>query len=309
MSRSQRSLRQEWLKPVVEQVQEFDREITKILVQAYDDINVQLKTLPKDNISGKVRAAQLIATRKGLYAIISGAFQKEGIIIEKYNARAAAIAAELSVNNSAKIFDEMGLDDNQVGMIKASLIGSAVRGIDAVIQRRLDPRPLSQRVWNSEAIATGQLERIINTSIISGASAEDIAKQVRQFANPNTPGGAPYVARRLGRTEIVNAYHAQAIQDSIDKPWVDKVRWNLSKSHPTGSGCRCELYAMKAKFKPDEAPPKPHPQCLCFITPEVKPWSEIKRDIAEDKYSSWLQANFPEGRVSSIRTGGSTNED
>jgi hypothetical protein len=107
-------------------------------------------------------------------------------------------------------------------------------------------------------------------------SAKEIAKQVFRFIDPETPGGASYAALRLGRTELNNAFHTNSIKQAQAMPWVEGVKWNLSGSHPRPD--ECNEYAEDTHYRggdggvflPQDVPPKPHPNCLCFTTTETQ---------------------------------------
>jgi hypothetical protein len=114
---------------------------------------------------------------------------------------------------------------------------------------------------------------------------------VRGSIRPDTPGGVGYAAKRLGRTEVNNAFHAQAINDVREKPWVNAVKWNLSKVHVPKPGDKCELYDGQI-FGKDEVPNKPHPQCMCYITPELEPWDSVEANIIAGLYDSYIDENL-----------------
>lgn len=287
------SIRREWLLPSNEILKDYDREIAKVLSQALDDVDAAISELiPKTNISARVREAQLRINKTGLQKLIQRIYDKNFKLIQDGRKSAAVVAVSIGFSGDTKILEEMGLSSDQIEELGAGLLAAATRNIDAVIKRQLKTKiTLSKAVYKSRALAEGMVERAVNTGLAKGDSAADIAKSVKHMINPNTPGGVSYAAKRLGRTEIVNAFHAQAMEDFSDKPWVASVQWNLSKSHPSGSGCFCEKYAEKGKFKPDDVPNKPHPQCLCFITPNVKSWDEVLADISDSRYDNWLEGH------------------
>lgn len=302
-------LRRIYLQPLVEELESFDRQMSRIYAKAYDDTVDEIKRLKEEKpgqFSAKVRIAQLEATRQALHVVMDEMFAGEEVLLTTYVRRVAAIAASVGIKRDKKIIDALDMDEDDKNILRSNLIGIASRGIEAVLQRNSNKRSLSDKVWDTKALADKQIDRIIDSSIAQGSSAADIAKRVQEFANPATPGGAPYAAKRLGRTEIANAYHAQNKVDYQDRPWITAVSWNLSKSHPTGSGCRCELYYMKKSFPPSSVPDKPHPQCLCFITPITKSEDELMADIFAGRYDSWVQHNSgTTATVTPLRTGGS----
>lgn len=98
------------------------------------------------------------------------------------------------------------------------------------------------------------------------------------------------IAKRLARTEMNNAFHAQAIEDMEDRPWIDFVRWHLSGSHKP-SGDECEANARHGLFPADAVPPKPHPNCFCFITPEVPDRNTFLLELQMGRYDEWIEQN------------------
>lgn len=285
------SARKLWLVPLTEVLKDYDREMARILAKAIDDVDDAISELiPKKNISARVRESQLRINKTALQRLLQGIFNSNFKLIEDRQKTAAILAVSIGLGEDKEVLEEMGLSDQQVEALGSGMVAAASRNVDAVIKRQLKSKiALSKRVYKSRAYSEGLVERAVNTGLAKGDSAADIAKSVKHMINPDTPGGVSYAAKRLGRTEIVNAFHAQAMEDFADKPWVDSVQWNLSKSHPTGSGCLCEKHAMKGKFPKGDVPLKPHPQCLCYITPNVKSWDKVLADIEDSRYDSWLE--------------------
>ena len=169
---------------------------------------------------------------------------------------------------------------------------SASRGIQATMTRILDSRyTLSQQVYHTQALANGTVDRIINSALAKGDSAADLAKAVRSSIRPDVPGGVSYAAMRLGRTEINNAFHAQSIYDVQSKPWVEDVFWNLSKTHEP-QGCVCEEYAKIKRFPKEAIPKKPHPHCLCYLSPQLTQWDEFEANLLGGLYDSYIDNNL-----------------
>lgn len=131
------------------------------------------------------------------------------------------------------------------------------------------PSELSARVYRNADLASKRIERIIRSAVIRGQSAKELAQQVRPMIDPSSPGGVSYAAMRLGRTELNNAFHQNQIAQA-QRSWVSGVKWNLSRSHPEKDVC--DLYAEhdeglgRGVWDKQRVPPKPHPQCLCYVT-------------------------------------------
>ena len=109
------------------------------------------------------------------------------------------------------------------------------------------------------------------------------------------PGGVSYAAMRLGRTELNNAFHAQSIFDSQETPWVEQMRWHLSKRHEHDPGDECETYAAQATFRKEDVPEKPHPNCRCFVTPELPDYDQFEQSLLAGHYDPYLDSVMGQG--------------
>lgn len=284
------SLRREWLVPLTKQLKLYDREVAKILSKALDDIDDHISDLiAKRGVGARVRESQLRESRSLIQKRLDEIYKNNFNLIKTHQAQVAEIAVLIGLKRDHKVFEAMGLSKDEEAELTAAAVAMASRNIEAVMARRTKSRKLIKTVDSSKKYAYSMVERRIDSGLAKGDSAADIAKDIRGLLDPNTPGGVSYAAKRLGRTEIANAFHAQAQEDSIGKPWIESVTWNLSKSHPTGSGCFCEKYARTGKFPPEKVPDKPHPQCLCYITPNVKPIAEVLAEVDDPRYDRWLE--------------------
>lgn len=153
-----------------------------------------------------------------------------------------------------------------------SLLATAQSGLDSYISRRHHGMTLSERVYRNGRRSVTAVEGIINQALLSGRSATEIARMVRSYINPRTPGGASYAAMRLGRTELNNAFHETSLRMASEDPFVERVKWNLSGSHPKPDICNQYASAVNRRgwdpgeYSVNQVPAKPHPQCLCYTT-------------------------------------------
>jgi hypothetical protein len=175
-----------------------------------------------------------------------------------------------------------------------SMLATSRTGLESYLARKQNGITLSEQVWRSKAISGGMLDKTINNALILGKSQRELAKDVIGFLNPNVAGGASYAAMRLGRTEVANAYHASSIQRYKESPWVERAKWNLSGSHKKPD--ECNEYAEtvqhrgwgQGEFLPSEVPGKPHPQCLCFVTPVAMDLDQYAKNFADGKYDDYI---------------------
>lgn len=171
---------------------------------------------------------------------------------------------------------------------------SAENGILALLAKEKNRIPLSKRIYLARAWSNDQLQAIIRKGILLQRSANQIAKSVRGFINPNVPGGMSYAANRLARTEINNAFHTQQITSREDEPWTEAFHWNLSGSHRVPD--HCNRYAERehfrgggiGNFRKGSVPPKPHPQCLCYLTTITIGEDEFIQGFFSGKYDRFI---------------------
>jgi hypothetical protein len=182
--------------------------------------------------------------------------------------------------------------------MKASLLSAGRFNVEAMLARIYQTRlPLSQQVYKTAALAEGWVESRIDRGLARGQTVAELAREVRDFVNPKTPGGATYAARRLARTEINAAYHAMSITAQEEKPWVTGMRWRISGSHPTLDICdtmgRTDHSGLgKGVYPRDDVPGKPHPQCLCTVIPELQDEQEFVRLASDGYYDSYIESAY-----------------
>ena len=245
----------------------------------------------KEGLGAGVRRAQLTGTKGVITRVLHTLFGTDvKNIVTSRRAESSQAAVQAANVWDDKILREIIPDPAKREVFRRSLEASARRNVGAVVSRiTSDTVPLSRKVYKSEVLARGQIDRIVNSGLAKGDSAADIAKKARQFIHPSTPGGATYAAKRLGRTEINNAFHAQSINQMQQRPWVTQVEWRLSGSHTPKPGDLCERYARTRIFPSRSIPHKPHPNCLCFITPVVPTIDFILHQLESGMYSQWVE--------------------
>lgn len=244
-----------------------DRDILRILKDAYKDVNRELGALARSRAgSGSIRRDQLLAIKKNLLENQAEVFRRTGKVIEQRRVEAAARAIQVAGRYDAIALAAVGRGDAAEALARG-LEETELRTIDVAIMRVTGTHtPLSSRVYRTQAWSSGRLERAINSGLARGLSADQMARELRDFVNPNTPGGTRYAALRLARTEINNAYHAMSIRAAQLKPWISKMEWHTSRSHVLKDECD----ALNGRqFPVEDVPPKPHPQDMCYVTPVV----------------------------------------
>lgn len=292
--------RRNWLLRYLGVQEKYDSLIHTALHDAAEDAAQGIRQRVDDNrVGSSTRRYQLglarSAARSTIQLLFSGLFRT----IASGQSDAAVAAVEAGFVDDDRILRRLFPDASKRANFQDSMRQSASRGVQAMVRRIVDTsRPLSEQVYRTRALANGQVDRIINSALVKGDSASDIAKAVRDSIRPDVKGGVGYAAKRLGRTEINNAFHAQSIDDIKTKPWVNSADWHLSKSHIYSpawiSGSRdidieiCERYSLMESFPKDQVPLKGHPQCLCYTTPRLVGWQEFENNLLAGIYNNYI---------------------
>lgn len=148
--------------------------------------------------------------------------------------------------------------------------------------RYINDIDLAPSVYRNQALSRGLVDRAVNRGILLNKSAAEIAKDVRDLIRPDVRGGISYAAKRLGRTELNNAFHTTTVRSAAAQPWVTGMKWHLSGSHPRPD--ICNEYSDHGIYPTREVPDKPHPQCLCYVTPETPSDKEFVDKLMDGEY-------------------------
>lgn len=293
-SSRRRDPRSNWSLRYIELQDAYDKRVHVALQQALDDADVALTALEgKTGIGAAVQRAQIAQTRAVLTEILRELFLTVGGIVREGQKDAAQAAVEAMQLQEQPLVRRLFPDAASLERFRDGQVAKARRNANSMVTRILKTeRPLARRLYQSQAFSNGLISRVINSHLARGSSAAALAKDVRGLVNPNTPGGVSYVSKRLARTEINNAFHAQSIEDMQNRPWVNQVEWHLSKSHPPRQPpCQCEIYARIELFQADQVPAKPHPQCLCYLTPHMMGEAEFTNALLSGQFQSWIDEN------------------
>lgn len=281
-----------WLIPYLALQSSYDSQIIRALQDAAASAAKAIRKLAgKPGIGATVRRAQLTQIETVLHQVMEQLFKDVGDITAAGQQAASVRALSAGFDWDHILLQSIyGNDIQQREAMRRNLIAQAPRNIEALIIRlRRGGVPLSQQVYKSRSLSQGWVNAAINNALGRGASWSELSNDVRRFIDPTTPGGASYAAKRLARTEINNAYHAVAIQDMTAKPWVNSVEWRLSNSHPRPD--LCNAYAAK-RYSPADVPPKPHPQCFCYIVPVLMSSSQFVKAWQSGAYDTYLTATY-----------------
>jgi hypothetical protein len=153
---------------------------------------------------------------------------------------------------------------------------------NGALQYIVDPQGymLSDRIWRTSIDTRARIAALLDYEIGYGTAAVKLAEKIIQFMTPGamgtrtrTPYGTEgsYAARRLARTEITAAAGRAVQASSNANPFVDRIKWTLSGSHPEEDICDDNarggpdgdgVYAI------DDVPEYPaHPHDMCTLAP------------------------------------------
>lgn len=272
-------------------------QVNQRLRAALGDIERELATLEPTSISKVIRSAQLMQAMTAISTALGTFWMATGDIIRagQEDARTEALKLAFDWDN---VLLRLALPAGKRAAMKQNLLEASRFNVEAMLARVYKTRlPLSEQVYKTSALTNGWVESRIDRALARGATVRELSQDVRDFVNPRTPGGATYAARRLARTEINAAYHAVQIVHQEDKPWVTGMQWALSGSHPTVDICdrlaRNDHSGLgKGVFSRREVPPKPHPQCLCYIYPKVLPPEVFVEQLKNGLYKDYLSQTY-----------------
>jgi hypothetical protein len=274
-----------------------DRALLDIIRDAEASIQLELYGLKNaEKIGGKVRRDQLLQAQASMNRTLEKMWLEIGDQVQAGKAAAAAAAIESMVPET---WLRAVMPDADVDYLMRSARLTAQRGIDVAEARlNLSRIPLAESVYNNAQLSSGFIDEIVNSALAGGLSAAELAKNVSSFINPDVRGGVKYAAMRLGRTELNNAFHATQVQQGIKTPWTTGMKWNLSGSHTVPDECNdyadSEHYpgGEAGVFLPGDVPGKPHPNCLCYMTPVVDDREAFIRKLESGDYDDYLDEEF-----------------
>lgn len=285
--------KQNWLVRYIGVQKVYDEKVIEALQNAaVDAAAAAAKYEGKTNISSKAALHQSRTVRREIHKIITELFKGLVPIIKAGQKDAAEAAATAALKQDADFMKLLFPNANERKQFEASFTEAARQNILAMITRVLNPQwPLSERIWKSGSLASGAIDRKINSAIARGSSAKQLADIVRSDIKFGAPGGTSYCAMRLARTEINNAFHAQSIANAQDSPWVMEMEWHLSKSHKE-QNCFCEYYADEQFFEVGDVPPKPHPQCMCYVTPVSMGYTSFAQQLEQGAFDDYFTKKY-----------------
>lgn len=266
-----------------------DQELLSLLSTAARESAKEAEQLAElDKKGAGVRSAQYRLAAASLHQAMRNMWDGVGYMTIWGEKQAAEAAAESMDMLNKRVLKGLPPD------LQRSMLWQAQTGIDSYISRQENTLNLSRLVYKNMALYQGKVDQRISLSLLRGQSAAEIALLVKKFISPSTPGGASYAAMRLARTEINNSFHYSSIRFTREQPWVRGYKWNKSRSH--GHTDICDTMAGRdhdglgeGVYKKANVPGKPHPQCLCFLTPVVMDQNEFVRAYRAGRFKPYMK--------------------
>jgi SPP1 gp7 family putative phage head morphogenesis protein len=289
---SQGALLKRWLNRYMTVQAKYDSQIKSLLKDGANDAQQRISVLDsKLTFSAGVQSAQqrmVLAAIKPTYRIL---FKEIIPIIQRGQKDEAGAASDgLTETDLQYLRAALAATTDIESFIKSERQRAEIGVIHALSRITKSKQPLSARVYRTQALANNWIYRVINSSILRGDSAKQIATQVKSNISPDTPGGTSYAALRLGRTELNNAFHATAITLSQDRPWITGMQWNTSRVHEDDPTEICTRLNGQI-FTLDQVPAKPHPQCRCYVAPTLESATAFSNHLSAGTYRDWIEAN------------------
>lgn len=248
--------------------------LENLLLDAATDALVRMASLAgKAGMGAQVRRAQYAQVRAELLKTAEGLYAGAGGTLVQATAAAGEAASKAATLMDKAIFESFG--QSLPPGLAAAHRAQAQDTIRQYQARTANGIPLSSQVYKTQRLSSGFIDQQINRSLLLGESWKELADRVKGSIQPGVKGGVAYAAKRLGRTEINNAFHTAQVNAHRDEPWVSAYRWNLSRSHPKADICdemAGEVHyrgGEPGRYRKEDTPSKPHPQCFCYITAET----------------------------------------
>lgn len=284
-----------WLHPMLRVVRRSDIEIKRLLHKAAQAAESDVIRMTPSSIGKIVRIGQLSAATQAVRKTLRLLFDDVYETVRAGRTDAAEAALLSAFEWEEPYYRAAGLSKPERDRLRAATQGLSVRNVELMLRRfNTEQIPLSQQVYRTRQLASGWVDEKINLGIGRGLSARELAKEVASSIRPDVRGGVAYAAMRLSRTELNRSFHTAAQLSVVDKPWVQGMSWHLSASHPKPD--ICDEYATEDRhgmgngvFPRDEVPEKPHPQCFCFVTPELIEEDQFVAAFARGEYDEFLE--------------------
>lgn len=304
--------------------EEITQEIQRKIRNAYNDVYKDVASRAK-SLSGRndVREAEAILLEQEISERVRGIDREIELGI---------VSGMSRVSNA--VVDDTVEQLRQRGFREAELNAAFIHVPEDVVRNILsgkvygDGWSFSSAIWGHNKDFNNRLSELVGKGIAEGKSAQEIAKDLEQFVNPNLKssshrikfdeylrdangnfildengnrvrsgrtdsfyfGNIDYNAQRLARTLVSHAYQQSFERTYAKNPFVTEYVWHSSGQH--GRTCEICLERDGMHFKKDELP-LDHPNGMCWFE-AYSPYSD--EDIL-DMMVSWYNSpwgTYPE---------------
>ena len=267
-----------------------DSALLRLLAESAADARREAMKFDPSKAGGRAGRAQRNIVARSLHLQMHALWEGTGALTI-FGEREVGKAAIAAIDELMGIYGPVKDGENFRRMLRYQ----AQAGLDSYISRQENLRPLSARVYKNWQLAMRQVDREIDKALLRNLSQRELANIIASMIKPDVRGGVSYAAMRLARTEINNAFHATAIRSSVDMPWVQGYKWNLSGSHPRTDICNEMAEKDHAGmgpgvYKKRDVPGKPHPHCFCYVTTELMDDSEWERAFRRGSFDRYLKS-------------------
>lgn len=286
----------DWIRAYAQVQVASDQQIVAMLADAAAGVQADIARIVSKHsltMSDQIRRQQMLIVRQSLLQHQSSVLRGVGKVVEARRLDASARAIQLGDAMDAYVLDRLGQNALAREVLVNLKYGLARTTEVALARMGLSYTELAQRIYNTDVWLGSRIDQRITAMLAQGLSAKEFAREAQNWFNPHTPGGVRYAALRLARSEINNAFHAVAVQQVQDKPWVHAMKWHLSGSHPKAD--ICDEYANEDKFDlgagiwpKGEVPRKPHPHCYCYVTGVQVDEDEFLANLTNGNYNKWI---------------------
>ena len=179
------------------------------------------------------------------------------------------VAMGRGLDSYSRIFKSVAQDASQ-GVLE-SIDSALVRGVARGADTRTVAREIAARLSEGDPALRKAVETLSKSLQRSGRTLSSYADAAADLDDDLGRARALlHRARRLARSEILDAARVADAQAAHLSPVVSGLRWTLSGSHPP-SGCECEVWAHVDLYRMGEGvfptnayPSAPHPSCACY---------------------------------------------
>ena len=173
-------------------------------------------------------------------------------------------ASQVASTTELAYYEVLTDDVSLSAAFKGMVINTSHETVKKLIQGQFykDKTSLDQRLWNITDKSVKDIDTLIKVNVLRGANAKELAKQVEKYVNPlkklelkNDEVGfnknVSYQATRLARTSITHSFRETQIQQAMNNPFNQGMKWELSPSHGIrmhGKTDICDDYATQNNY-------------------------------------------------------------